>query len=42
LAIGGQNGDDPAGTAFPARFEVDYVRVYQRVNQQRAGLKPSP
>jgi beta-glucanase (GH16 family) len=30
LAIGGQNGGDPAGTTFPARFEVDYVRVFQR------------
>ena len=29
LAIGGQNGGDPAKTEFPARFEVDYVRVYQ-------------
>jgi len=30
LAIGGNNGGDPAQTAFPARFEVDYVRVYQK------------
>ncbi|MBW3629785.1 MAG: glycoside hydrolase family 16 protein [Gemmatimonadetes bacterium] len=30
LAIGGANGGDPAPTPFPARFEVDYVRVYQR------------
>ncbi len=29
LAIG-SNGDDPSGTTFPRRFEVDYVRVYQR------------
>jgi beta-glucanase (GH16 family) len=29
LAIGA-NGGDPAATAFPARFEVDYVRVYQK------------
>lgn len=29
LAIGGTNGGDPSGTEFPARFEVDYVRVYQ-------------
>ncbi|TDN37568.1 glycoside hydrolase family 16 protein [Hymenobacter sp. UV11] len=29
LALGGDNGGDPAGTTFPARFEVDYVRVYQ-------------
>lgn len=30
LAIGGQNGGDPAGTDFPSLFEVDYVRVYQK------------
>ena len=29
LAIGGQNGGDPVQTAFPSRFEVDYVRVFQ-------------
>ena len=30
LALGGDNGGDPAGTTFPRKFEVDYVRVYQR------------
>lgn len=30
LAIGGTNGGDPSGTQFPARLEVDYVRVYQK------------
>ena len=30
LAIGGTQGGDPSGTDFPARLEVDYVRVYQR------------
>jgi beta-glucanase (GH16 family) len=30
LAIGGIQGGDPAKTAFPTRFEVDYVRVYQK------------
>lgn len=30
LAIGGQNGGDPSQTPFPLRFEVDYVRVYQK------------
>jgi len=30
LAIGGTNGGDPSKTTFPARFEVDYVRVSQR------------
>lgn len=30
LALGGQNGGDPAQTSFPQKFEVDYVRVYQK------------
>ncbi|WP_153798698.1 glycoside hydrolase family 16 protein [Foetidibacter luteolus] len=30
FAIGGMNGGDPSGTAFPNRFEVDYVRVYEK------------
>jgi hypothetical protein len=30
LALGGMNGGDPSLTAFPNRFEVDYVRVYQK------------
>ena len=30
LAIGGNAGGDPSTTAFPARFEVDFVRVYMR------------
>jgi beta-glucanase (GH16 family) len=30
LAMGGQNGGPLADTKFPNRFEVDYVRVYQR------------
>lgn len=29
LALG-SNGGDPATTEFPARFEIDYVRIYQR------------
>jgi beta-glucanase (GH16 family) len=35
LAIGGTNGGDPSKTEFPARFEVDYVRVYQKVSMSR-------
>jgi beta-glucanase (GH16 family) len=30
LAIGGVNGGDPAATPFPTRYEVDYVRVFQK------------
>ncbi len=29
LAVGGTSGGDPANTEFPAKFEVDYVRVYR-------------
>ena len=29
LAIGGQGGN-PGRTEFPTRYEIDYVRVYQR------------
>ncbi len=29
LAIGGNNGGDPSNTVFPAKYEVDYIRVYQ-------------
>jgi hypothetical protein len=29
LAIGG-NGGDPYKTRFPQRFEVDFVRIYQK------------
>ena len=36
LAIGGDSGGDPSKTEFPARFEVDYVRVYQK----EEGRKP--
>lgn len=30
LAIGGRNGGDPSTTTFPGRYEIDYIRVYQR------------
>jgi beta-glucanase (GH16 family) len=30
LAMGGMNGGELSDTKFPNRFEVDYVRVYQR------------
>lgn len=31
LAIGGDNGGDPAGTTFPVKYEVDYIRVFQKL-----------
>jgi beta-glucanase (GH16 family) len=30
LAVGGTQGGDPAPTTFPAKYEIDYIRVYQR------------
>jgi hypothetical protein len=30
LAVGGPQGGDPSRTTFPQRYEVDYVRVYQK------------
>jgi beta-glucanase (GH16 family) len=29
LAIG-ENGGDPSGTRFPVKFEIDYVRIFQK------------
>ena len=31
FAIGGQNGGDPSGTSFPRKYEIDYVRVAQKI-----------
>lgn len=30
LAIGGKAGGDPSKTQFPTKYEIDYVRVYQK------------
>jgi len=30
LAVGGSAGGDPSGTEFPAKFDVDYVRIYKK------------
>lgn len=30
LAVGGHAGGDPSKTEFPTRYEIDYVRIYQR------------
>lgn len=34
LAIGGDNGGDPDDSAFPLKYEIDYVRVYQKKNTE--------
>lgn len=33
LAIGGDNGGNPSATTFPLKYEVDYVRVLQKVEK---------
>ncbi|QKJ29530.1 glycoside hydrolase family 16 protein [Mucilaginibacter mali] len=30
LAMGGDNGGDPSKTEFPRKYQIDYVRVYQK------------
>lgn len=35
LAMGGMNGGSLGNTSFPNRFEVDYVRVYQKVSNKK-------
>ncbi len=34
LAVGGSQGGDPSGTEFPARYEIDYIRVYQSILEE--------
>ncbi len=41
LAVGGTNGGDHTGTTFPSRFEIDYVRVYQRTTSAPSGAGSS-
>lgn len=37
LAIGGDNGGEPDVSAFPMKYEIDYVRVYQKEKGIRSG-----
>jgi beta-glucanase (GH16 family) len=39
LAIGGMNGGDPSKTAFPLKYEVDYVRVSQKIGEKFNNVK---
>ncbi len=36
LAIGGKMGGDPSHTDFPTRYEIDYVRVYKKMDQDHS------
>ena len=40
LAIGGMNGGNPERTAFPLKYEVDYVRVSQKIKGQYKLIGP--
>ena len=39
LAIGGGQAGDPSPTSFPQRYEVDYVRVYQKEEAPAQGAQ---
>lgn len=39
LAVGGINGGTPDVAAFPMKYEIDYVRVYQKKKEIRSGEK---
>ena len=42
LAIGGDNGGTIDNHAMPMRYEIDYVRVYQRQRQRREQIRTVP
>jgi len=42
LAIGGGAGGEPSGTRFPARYEIDYVRVYQQQAPNQTAGRGAP
>ena len=42
LAIGGDNGGEIDDAAMPMRYEIDYVRVYQRERPQQEQMRPTP
>lgn len=41
LALGGKNGGPVRNLHFPQRFEVDYVRVYRRIDHSGSGTTAS-
>ena len=41
LALGGQHGGEPDVEAFPMKYEIDYVRVYQKKkDKETTSIKP--
>merc|ERR1711879_1124010 len=41
-AIGGSQGGDPSHTAFPLKYQVDYIRVYQGGSPPPPSPAPPP
>ena len=39
FAIGGQNGGNPSYTSFPRKYDIDYVRVLQKVPGKYSDIK---
>lgn len=39
LAVGGMHGGTPDASAFPMKYEIDYVRIYQKKKEIRSGEK---
>ncbi len=39
LALGGDNGGEIDDSAFPLRYEIDYVRIYERKESRVAGVR---
>ncbi len=38
LALGGDNGGSLAETPFPCQYLIDYVRIYQKIEEQPTGI----
>jgi beta-glucanase (GH16 family) len=41
-ALGGTNGGDPSKTNFPLKYEIDYIRVYDKANPPEPSPTPAP
>lgn len=40
LALGGRHGGDVSNVQFPTKYEIDYVRIYQKKNDSAKVKKP--
>lgn len=41
LAVGGTNGGEPSSASLPAKYRVDYLRVYQRAGDAMDSQRPT-